>query len=264
MGLLLVDAGEARVQVDPARGGRLESLRVRGLELLSQLSIPAVPEAILGGCFPMAPFAGRLRNGRFTFRDQTVTLPTTLRGHAIHGLVHDVAWDLEDATTLRTALAGRWPFGGIARQRFDLAADRLCVTLTVTAEQSAMPVVLGFHPWFRSRLAKGQQAILNVVADKQYERDRDGLPTGATHAVSAGPWDDCFTGLHWPVVIEWPGALRLSIRSTSNHLVVFNELDEALCVEPQTDCPDAFNLGRGVVLEPGQSAETRMELGWAL
>jgi galactose mutarotase-like enzyme len=63
-------AGPVTVRVDRARGARLASLVVHGHELLVQPETgrrgrPSDP--LLSGCYPMAPFAGRTRGGRFAW-----------------------------------------------------------------------------------------------------------------------------------------------------------------------------------------------------
>ncbi len=44
------------------------------------------------GSFPMAPYAGRIRDARFAFRGQSYDLPATMPPHAIHGTVYDRPW----------------------------------------------------------------------------------------------------------------------------------------------------------------------------
>src|SRR4029077_4118927 len=60
-----------RATVDLARGGRLASLVVDGRELL----VTEGYGPIAWGSFPMAPFAGRVRNGRCTFDAAAYQLP---------------------------------------------------------------------------------------------------------------------------------------------------------------------------------------------
>ena len=66
--------------VDPTNGGRIASLVIGGHELL----ITEGHGPIWWGCYPMAPFAGRIRAGRFRFRGRTYELPLTMPPNAIH------------------------------------------------------------------------------------------------------------------------------------------------------------------------------------
>jgi galactose mutarotase-like enzyme len=74
-----------------------------------------------------------------------------------------------------------------------------------------------------------------------------------------GPWDDCFTDLHGPPVLSFEGGPVLTIESSCEHLVVYDERVEAVCVEPQTAPPDAPNLAPTVV-EPGRPLVATMTL----
>ena len=44
-----------------------------------------------------------------------------------------------------------------------------------------------------------------------------------------------------PIIAVWPGVLALRIDSDCEHVVVFDEPDDAVCVEPQSAPPDAHN-----------------------
>jgi aldose 1-epimerase len=94
-----------------------------------------------------------------------------------------------------------------------------------------------------------------------YLRDAEGIPTGQRVAPGAGPYDDCFTGMSRPPTLTWPGALRLSLTSSCDHWVVYDQPEHALCVEPQSGPPDAFSLCPRVV-EPGEPLIERFSLEW--
>src|SRR4051794_38054095 len=152
-GWIELRAGRTRATIDVARGGRLASLRVRDRELLVEPP-DALDTSVKWGCFLMAPWPGRLADGRLQFRGATHQLPRTHGRHAIHGLVWSVPWTpvASDASTaeLRVDLGDHgWPFGGQVRQAFRLDADGLTVEASITAGDEAMPAALGWHPWFR-------------------------------------------------------------------------------------------------------------------
>jgi aldose 1-epimerase len=251
-------AGPATATVDPAHGARLASLTVDGLELL----VTAATDPLEWGLYPMAPFAGRLRHGRFTFAGQQWELPCNLPPHAIHGTVFDARWDDEGAGVLSTPLVEPWPFPGRVVQRFVLAPDSLTLILEVHATDGPMPASCGWHPWWRRRLDQGAAVEIDFDAATMYVRDGDGIPTGELVTPPRGPYDDCFTGLRRPPQLRWPGALALTVESTCDHVVVFDERPDAVCVEPQTGPPDALNLGPAVV-HPGRPLVATMVLRWA-
>ena len=266
---LVLEAGDARLTVSPTQGGRMTSLVVGGQELL-------VTEGwgpIRWGCYPMAPFAGRIRDGRFTFGGRTVELPRNLPPHAIHGTVFERAWTAVGPDALTIDLGPDWPFPGRVDQRFALRVDGLEVTLTLTAD-APMPISLGWHPWFRRHLtgtapiplAASPGIELAFDARRMVVRGPDGLPTGAWTQPGPRPWDDCFTDLASPPRVTWPGVLSLELTSSAPFWVVYDEPVEGICVEPQTAIPDAVNLAAGMpgtgLAIAGPGAPLTAAMGW--
>lgn len=255
-----LDAGDAEVTVDPDRGGRVASLRVAGQELL--VAEPGVGDPKLWGCYPMVPWAGRVRHGRFAFRGTNHELPLDAPPHAIHGVGYRTPWEETGRGSLRLDLDGLWPFGGTVTQDVALTPTSLTLTMMITAVEQAMPVVMGWHPCFRRRLDSGEAAQLGVPATSMWERDPSGIPTGGQVPVPAGPWDDAFTGLRKDPRITWPGAIEVTLRSSCDVWVVYDQDPRLVCVEPQTDAPDAFNR-EPTVLEPGHRLRAHLEISWS-
>jgi aldose 1-epimerase len=255
---LVLKAGDARMVVLPRDGGRLGSVTIGGRELL----VPGDPrDPISWGSYPMAPWAGRVNLGRFSFDSRTHQLPITMPPHAIHGVVYDRPWSIEGDDTIGIDLDERWPFRGRVAQRFALDEDGLEVTMTVTADEP-MPVVIGWHPWFRRLLAEGSEPVsLAFRAATMLVRGPDGIPTGERVTPTAGPWDDAFTDLAAAPVLEWPGQLRLSISSTCPWWVVYSMPEHAICVEPQSGPPDGLGSTSDVVV-PGRPMTHSMRWTW--
>jgi len=254
-------AGPAVLELDPADGGRWTSLRVDGLELLSGAAVAGVPAGVQRGCFVMAPYAGRLGHGRMSVDGHSYQLPVDAPPHAIHGHVFDVPWTVESDGVLTARLAEPWPFAGTVTQELELHPDRLDVRVVLRAVEQ-MPVVLGLHPWFPRRLARGGEVQLHVEPSQMYALDGDGLPTGQLVAPTGGPYDDCFVGTAAPPRLVWPGALELTITSSADHWVVFDQLPDSVCVEPQTGPPDAVALGRASVVPPGGELALEVSFAW--
>ena len=253
----VLESGRARVAVDAARGGRIGSLRVDGLELL----VSRGPDPLRWGCYPMAPWAGRVREGRFSFAGRDYSVPLSLPPHAIHGTTHRLSWAEDGPGRLAVALGPEWPFAGRAVQEFVLDDQALALRLEVHASDRPFPASAGWHPWFRRRLERGAPAELDLPAAVMYLRDRDGIPTGERVSPTPGPWDDCFSDLSRAPVLSWPGALRLELDSSCTHWVVYDEPEHAICVEPQSGPPDALNLSPFVV-EPGRPLIVETRLRW--
>ncbi len=213
----------------------------------------------------MAPFAGRLHQARLEWAGQVHALPAHAAPHAIHGTAVDAGWSVRESSptsaVLEHELADPWPFRGRVRQELSLFHDRLETTLVVEADDE-MPVVVGWHPWFRRRLARGAEVELDLTAEQMYEKGEDALPTGRLVPPPPGPYDDCFLGLASSPRLTWPGALELVLDSPTDHWVVFTERPEAVCVEPQTGPPDAVRLGRAATVPAGGTHELRLVLRW--
>ncbi len=261
-----LDAPGAHAVVDLAHGGRLSSFVVDGRELLVTQGFGP----IAWGSFPMAPFAGRVRDGQFTFDGHCHELAIAMPPHAIHGTVLDRPWRRIDDRTIATELGPGWPFAGRAIQRFELREGRFDFRLEVQADEP-MPASIGWHPWFLRRPtsvdsdgARGTSTPpveLELDAGSMYVRDLEGITTSDRITPPPGPWDDCFTDLRRPPVLRWPGFLELTIESDCPDWVVYTVPTEALCVEPQTAPPDALNQ-KPAIVEPGRPLVAVMAWTW--
>ena len=92
--------------MDLVAGGRVASLVVDGRELL-RTSRDGPRD---WGSYPMAPYAGRVRDAEFTFGGEVRRLPATMPPHAIHGTVLDRRWHAIDDSTIAIDLGPDWPF----------------------------------------------------------------------------------------------------------------------------------------------------------
>lgn len=254
--MLVFESTNARATVDPDSGGRLASLVIGGHGVLVGPEV----DGMRWGCYPMVPFAGRIRHGEFVFAGRTHHLPVNLAPHAIHGYGYTSRWHVVDAVTIELAFDHPWPFAGHVRQRFDLHEDSFTVTMSATAGEP-QPLMLGWHPWFRRDIGVGAPAELSFLPAQMYELDDEAIPTGKLVKPPPGPWDDCFTGLASDPTLRWGSALELSLSSTANHWVVYDEPDHAICVEPQSDAPDAINRNSPTVTA-GQTLEIAFTIAW--
>lgn len=285
-------SGGARLAIDVDRGGRIASWSIDGRELLVG---PPGPDdrSIRWGCFLMAPWAGRLADGRFRAEDgRPGQVPRTHGRHAIHGLLWARPWTVAEASADRAVLTcdvppGLWPPGCSVRHEVQLSGERLDLTATVTASSAgsagpvAMPVAVGWHPWFR-RDAGGSgargDAALRVDASEVLRTDRM-IPTGETTPVRGrtdlrgGPrlgrrrLDHAYVAARSPALLRWP-ELELTIAwDPSPVTLVVHTPASSVCVEPQTAWPNAPALA-GVarersglrVLRAGESLSASMSI----
>ena len=258
--MLTLESGPARLVVAPEKGGRIVAFSVDGLDLLVRPEI----DGHNFGCFPMAPWAGRVRHGRFDFEARRYQLPLNNPPHAIHGTARDQPWQEDGEGVISASLGPPWPFGGRVVQRFELAPNALHLTMEVDAAADSMPVSCGWHPWWSRNAGRGEPLMVELEAEAMYARDEDGIPTGELVPIGPHPWDDCFTGLgDQPAVLRWPGAITVSLETSCRCVVLFDEPEHAICVEPQSDPPDAFNLGPTVV-RPGEPLVVTATWSWQL
>ncbi|MCH0562905.1 aldose 1-epimerase [Streptomyces sp. MUM 2J] len=251
---ITLTAGDAEAVVAPGNGGRIAGLRVDGVELLRQ--------GERFGCFPMVPWCGRIRDGKFQDGAATHRMPLNSPPHAIHGTARDGAWRVarraQDEAVITFDLVEPWPYPGRVTQAVALTPDSLTLTMSVETIDSSFPAQIGWHPWFNRNLG-GVDAEIDFAPAWQEERGDDHLPTGHRTAPQPGPWDDCF-GMPGgvDVTLTWPGRLELRVTSRQEWVVVYDEQAEAVCVEPQTGPPNGLNtLPRLVTpLEPLEAATT--------
>ncbi|GAA3547737.1 aldose 1-epimerase family protein [Nonomuraea rosea] len=221
----------------------------------------------------LAPWPNRVGGARYTFGGQIHELPVNEpeRGHALHGLVSGVDWEVAELLsaeddhafarlTHAIAPAAGYPFSLALQVLHRLDAGGL--TTTVTARNTgdrAAPYGCGPHPWLL-----GDE--LHLAATQVLETDERLLP-GALSAVPGSRFDfgrpreldgtvidHAFTGLAGGearvggVRMTWdPRVLPWVQVCTSRQLGY-----EGVAVEPMTCPPDAFNSGTDlVVLRPG-------------
>jgi galactose mutarotase-like enzyme len=276
--VLELSAGEVSASIDEAHGGRLASLRIGGRELLVGPSGPD-DSSITWGCYLMAPWPGRLADGRLRWGSRTIQLRRTHGRHAIHGLVSCVPWSVDavDRTSAELSVSldrDGWPFGGTVRQRMHLEPNRLALEAEVHAD-APMPAALGWHPWFQRR----GNPWVRVDGDAVLEVRRM-IPTGRVLPAErrldlrAGPFlgrrrlDHAYVGVRPPLELAWPDlTLRLETDPWLSTVVVFTPR-HAVCVEPQTAWPNALGsgadgAGSADILPAGGTLRASLALIWA-
>jgi galactose mutarotase-like enzyme len=250
--VITLTAGSNRVLLDPARGGRLASWTFGGEELL--LGPPDdTDSSIHWGCFLMAPWPGRLANGRFERGGRTIQLQRTHGRHAIHGLTWNQPWSVEAATSTTATLAidlprAEWPMGGRVRQVVRVTPTAVRLEAKIRADEP-MPAALGWHPWF---LRRGDPSLRVDAA--RYAVTEGMVPTGATRPVGGktdlrgGPalgrrrLDLAYLEARSPARISWPDIqVEIAFEPAPSPLVVYTP-PETFCVEPLTATPNALAL----------------------
>lgn len=275
MGLVRLEAGEAALHLAPDTGGCVERWTIGAWDVLRP-TLTGASDPRDFAAFPMVPFVGRIAEGRFTFEGRDIALPPNMppEPHAIHGQGWQVPWRLarqarSSATLVYEHDGSIWPWTYRAEQKFDLAEDRLDVTLRLTnTSVQAMPGGLGWHPYFPrgdAEITADVTAIWNDDTPKALDSTSD-LTT--LRSVSSLHLDHAFSAGSARVAIGWPGrALAMTASSPCLHLVVYVPPDEDFfCVEPVSHVPDAVNSALSAdltgyrVLGPGEAMTTHIRL----
>ncbi len=242
--------------VDTNAGGRICSLVLDGRERIITRPVAGIEPSIAWGCFLMAPFVGRLRDGIVTWTGRTARLRLNDGPHSIHGAVFDAGWTVAEKTDDSIKMTcdfddpSRWPFGGSMTQTIRIARGRLTLEAEVKAREP-MPAALGWHPWF---VNAGGPLRVCVPSDSVLGRLPDLIPTGELVPVDdrtdlrSGPCvashdlDHVYAAVRSPVTIGWADLdLTMSFELPVGAVVVCTR-PEATAVEPMTAWPDAIRL----------------------
>jgi aldose 1-epimerase len=232
--------------VYPEFGARIGSLIVGDQEIFITQAENGDP--LSWGCYPMVPFAGRVRDASLHFAGEHYSLRQNMAPHAIHGTVFDRSWEVisstSSTTVLETELGPEWPFKGIVQHRIEVADNEIALQLTISALQP-MPVQVGWHPWF----VKPGSSRLHFAA--MLPRDSVGISMEQQVPQPSGPVDDCFIHPEKPLTITI-GNVQAKLASDCSHWVLYDMPAHATCIEPQSGPPNSIN-DRPFVLPAGST-----------
>ena len=234
-----IDDAEFQVAIDLDNGGRISSIKWREMEF----TVPFRGHVLTNGWYPMAPWAGRVKEGLISSASGEVhQLPTNIDPpHAIHGFGFVSSW--QDIGPGRSLLQLPKPYvGATVEQRIEVLDDAIRWSLEYDDNGCDIPVWMGLHPWFARDLGVGGSAEIEFSAGKMLKRGSDGMPTGELITPPAPPWDDAFTDIKGVPAVVWEGVARIDIESDAPWWVVYTEDSDGVCIEPQTAPPDAANL----------------------
>jgi aldose 1-epimerase len=275
-------AGDWSAVLLPAQGGAFAALAWRGIDLLVPLPVGADPNDSFYGAFTMAPWANRLDGGMLPVAGTTYRLPVnhSADGTAIHGLVRDAPWHVEQATPARlvltqatdaTPLGIPWRFTTRLEVLLEGGALTLALRL-VNGGAQPFPFGFGWHPFF----LRPPGTRLRLRATTLFARDARTLPVAAQPTAGIDGDEAAYAGLDthfagWDGVAEITRpdcALRLEASGAWAHnLQLFAPAGgNVLCVEPVSHLPDAPNrpalatFGPMAMLLPGESLDAWMRL----
>ncbi|MDP1899495.1 MAG: aldose 1-epimerase [Rubrivivax sp.] len=269
-------AGALRLALRPDLGGAIAGLWHGELPVLRSTEPGDLASARLAGCYPLAPYSGRLGYRRFRWAGHDYTTAPNFddNPHSLHGVAWQRAWSVVQAAPAEAELAYRhapdthWPFAFELRQRFVLTPDALEVHLAITNHAAQpQPVGVGWHPYFPKR----HRSRVHIELTDRWESDASGLPTrrvpqsGIDGDVAHLAFDHCFEGWHGPAQLRDE---KLSVRLSSSlpYLVVYTpESKPYYCVEPVSHVSNALHMAEPAAhglraLAPGATLDAWMKL----
>lgn len=247
------------LRLAPDIGGSVAAFQWRGRDVFRSAPAEGALRPNQMGCFPMLPFVGRIREGRFLWRGQAFALPVNAREidpvNTIHGYGWLAPWSCAEtahgAVMSLEAAAGEWPWAFRAEQTIQLRADGYVHVVSLTnLSDSPMPAGFGLHPYFprnaETRLIARFTAEVIASPDGLDAHDEaqdwwDGRP------VSARVVDNAYAGREGPMRLVWPDrdfAVSIVPSSGLPHATIFAPSGaDFVCVEPISHLPDALNAG---------------------
>lgn len=230
-GPLRLRAGALEVELWPAIGGsigRFDRIDEDGRQPLLRGAEGALDDVLAAACFPLVPYANRIRGGRFTCDGREVRLEPNMAGDAspLHGTGWLAAWDVASSDEREAVLvyrhpAGEWPWAFEARQTIALDPDGFSVTLACrNLSPEPMPCGLGLHPYYPCDAA----TILDTTVASAWTVDAAVLPVDKVPAtgrydlrnrrISGQGLDNGYDGWGGDARFIWPGR-RAGLRLTS-------------------------------------------------
>ena len=233
-------------------------------------------DVLEAGCFPLVPYANRIRDGRFTCEKRTIVLarnsppdPSPMHGQGWRAAWQVVASGAASAELAFMHEAGEWPWTYEARQTFVLDDSGLTITLSCrNSSASRMPCGLGFHPYFPCDSA----TLLDTVVEGAWTVDDKVLPVervspeGAydlrRRAICGQGLDNGFDGWGGAATLRYATHELIISSPTARRFQVYSPVTGGIVVaEPVENQNAALNLpqdewaGAGItMLEHGQTA----------
>jgi aldose 1-epimerase len=253
-------AGKLEAVLSPEIGGsisRFDFVRDARRVAIFRPAPAELRNVLEAGCFPIVPFANRLRGSAFTFRGRRIVLPPNMPGEplALHGEGWHANWQVIAADRQTAVLEfehepGSWQWHYRARQEFALSTNSLEIAISChNLSQEDMPCGLGQHPYFPCT----PTTMLDTHADTVWTIDSQILPVSPIRSegrynlrrklICGADLDNGYEGWSGRADIYWrEQALGVSVVSQTPRLQIYAPKNGTLCVvEPVTNANAALN-----------------------
>jgi aldose 1-epimerase len=157
------EQGQSSVEIIPERGGAINRLKLRGIEVLDGYlnGSEILTNSWMKGMW-LAPFPNRIKGGAYQWRQKSYQFPINdpINHHSIHGFLMDEKFpSLQFRKTEKTGILSfhyqhpgahpAYPFQFELNLQVTLSTNRLEITVTFTnMEAFEIPFGLGWHPYF--------------------------------------------------------------------------------------------------------------------
>ncbi|MBW8684014.1 aldose 1-epimerase [Chitinophaga rhizophila] len=234
----------------------------------------------------LSPFASRIPGGKYTWDRQEYTIEKSVTpGNHLHGLLHDVAFDVVETTAdersarvkLRytyNASDSGYPFPYTCDVEYRLQPDmRLEIITTISnLHTSAIPLMDGWHPYFTTGTPVDEME-LQFASEQIVEFNAQLIPTGQvlpydrfleSSPLTGIPLDNSF------LLNFRQHASSCTLRDPNKHIAITFYPDESypvlqlytpphrhsIAIENLTGVPNAFNNGIGLITLPAGESRT--------
>ncbi|XVV13123.1 aldose 1-epimerase family protein [Actinoplanes sp. CA-131856] len=269
-------------------GGVLRGYSVNGVKVLDGFEADELSPASAGQI--LAPWPNRIRDGKYTFEEQSYQLPLTepARHNAIHGLVNWARWTEVERTgasvTLEFELPAQigYPWWLTLRATWTVSADGLrCDQEVVNNSDANAPWGYSVHPYLELPGVAVDDILLHVPGKTRVVADGRLLPIGA-NPVAGTEYDFNEPRRIGDLVLDTSfgdiehdanGITEVTIADPGSDAKVVVWADDkfkywqvftgdtlhgerfrrSVAIEPMTCPPDSFRTGRDlIVLAPGE------------
>jgi aldose 1-epimerase len=276
-----LSAGTLEAILLPEIGGSVARFDIRKADERISIFRPAPKHCrnvLQMGCFPIVPFANRIRGSSFAFRGRTITLSPNMpsEAFALHGQGWLAPWVVRIAEAGRAVLEfehrpGEWPWHYRAQQSFDLDPGVLEIGLSCrNLSRDDMPCGLGLHPYFPC----SPKTVLDAYATGVWTIDEAILPVNriapqgrydlAQTLICGRNLDNGYDEWDGKATLFWPEHnMRAGIQAQTTRLQIYAPAEgHVVVVEPVTNANAALNAAESAwpslginVLKPSEEMQ---------
>ena len=278
-------------------GASLRALEIDGVALVQDYPVGTATPMSAGAV--LVPWPNRIAAATWDLHGMAQHLPVTepARGHAIHGLLREVRYVVEEHTEYRLVLSATiqaregYPFDLATRVEYELGLAGLSVRHIIeNIGAGNAPVAVGAHPYLCVGDVPVRELVLRVNANAHLELDALMIPTGVVtdvegteldyrggRVVDSVSLDDAWTdlvpeadggsvhGLDAPdgsgVELRMDAAFGFIQVYTTDAFPGLGGPISAVAMEPMTAPANGFNTGGGLRwLAPGE----QWNIGWGI